>query len=59
MEKQAELESLAQSFATLSDGLLGDFGCQESCFEDCFMTAFANGEAAAQADAEENCMWYV
>jgi len=23
------------------------------------MTAFANGEAIAQANAEENCQWYV
>jgi hypothetical protein len=47
LEKQAELESLAQSFANLADGLLEDFGCQETCMEECFMTAFANGQAEA------------
>jgi len=59
MEKQAELESLAQSFVTLSDGLLEDFGCQETCMEDCFMTAVANGQALADANMQADCEYYV
>jgi hypothetical protein len=37
MEKQAELEALAQSFEGLANGLLSDFGCDEICIENCFM----------------------
>ena len=59
MEKQAELQALAQSFVTLSDGLLDDFGCEETCFEECFMTALANGQATADANLEGDCMYYV
>jgi len=59
MEKQAELESLAESFVTLSDGLLEDFGCQETCMEECFMTALANGQAMADANLEGDCQYYV
>jgi hypothetical protein len=43
MEKQAEIEALAQSFETLAGDLLSDFGCEETCMEDCFMYGSSAG----------------